>query len=74
MNRITVNESLRAELDAVGEPVEIVDASGRTVGHFLPTLPVGAADHCPYSVADLDRMRHEEGGRPLADIWKSLGG
>jgi hypothetical protein len=73
MNRITVDNSLKAQLDAISEPVEVVDESGRTLGHFLPALPMGASDRCPYSATDIERLRREEGGRPLAEIWKSLG-
>jgi hypothetical protein len=73
MNRIRVNKSLGAKLDAVAEPVEVVDESGRTLGHFLPVPPLGASDGCPYSISELHRMRLEDGGRSLTEIWESLG-
>jgi hypothetical protein len=29
-------------------------------------------DQCPYTADELKRMRQEEGGRPLPEIWRSL--
>ncbi|MFV2067939.1 MAG: hypothetical protein ACC645_13280 [Pirellulales bacterium] len=72
MNRITVNDALRSQLDGIDQPVEVCDAAGQTLGHFVPTAAYDAFDGCPYSTDQLDRMRGEESGRPLAEIWKSL--
>lgn len=30
-------------------------------------------DNCPYSAEELARMRRQEVGRPLSEIWRSLG-
>ena len=30
-------------------------------------------DGCPYSADELARMRRQADGRPLAEIWRSLG-
>lgn len=73
MNRITVDNSLRSELDRLDEPAEIVDQTGRRLGHFVPTAATIASDNCPYSPEDLKQMRSEEGGRTLPDILRSLG-
>ena len=72
MNRITVYDPLRTQLDALDEPVEVVDETGRRLGHFVPAVATTASDDCPYSRDELERMRGEEGGRPLAEILKSL--
>lgn len=72
MNRITVHNSLRSELDRLEEPVEIVDETGRRLGHFVPAAVPIASDNCPYSPEDLKRMRSEESGRSLPDILRSL--
>jgi hypothetical protein len=72
MNRITVDDSLKTQLDGLAEPVEVVDESGRRLGHFVPVLATTASDNSPYSTDELKRMRREEGGRPLAEIWRSL--
>lgn len=73
MNRIIVDDSLKSRLDGVVEPVEVCDADGQMLGHFVPIAALGRPDGCPYSTDELNRMRGEDGGRPLAEIWKSLG-
>jgi hypothetical protein len=73
MNRIMIDNPLKAQLAALIGPVEVVDETGRSLGHFVPTQATIASDECPYSAEELQRMRSEEGGRPLVEIWKSLG-
>lgn len=73
MNRITVDDPLKAQLDGLVGPAEVIDKTGRRLGHFVPAAATLPADGCPYSPEDLQRMRSEEGGRPLEEIWKSLG-
>jgi hypothetical protein len=72
MDRITVDQSLMTQLEGVVAPVEVVDGTGRSLGHFVPR-PTAAHGACPYAPDALAAMRAEEGGRPLAEIWKSLG-
>ncbi|MCY2995391.1 MAG: hypothetical protein NTY19_47135 [Planctomycetota bacterium] len=72
MNQITIDNPLTMQLHSLVEPVELVDANGQRVGHFVPTPPV-VSDECPYSSDELEAMRREQGGRPLTDIWRSLG-
>jgi hypothetical protein len=72
MNRIIVHDPLKTQLDGLDEPVEVVDETGRRLGHFVPAPAVMASDDCPYSSDELERMRGEEGGRPLPEVWKSL--
>ena len=72
MNRITVDSSLKSQLDGLDTPVEVVDETGRKLGHFVPTSTL-SSENCPYSAEELARMHNEQDGRSLADIWKSLG-
>lgn len=72
MNRITVLDPLKQQLDGLAEPVEVVDDQGRRLGHFVPTLATMASDACPYTAEELQRMHSEEGGRALPEIWKTL--
>ena len=72
MNQIMIDNPLTRRLHDLVEPVELVDEGGRRVGHFVPALPV-SADECPYSSEELEVLRGEAGGRPLAEIWNSLG-
>jgi len=73
MNRITVHDPLNTELARLAEPAEVVDETGRRLGHFVPALATMDSGDCPYSGEELERMRREEGGHPLGEIWKSLG-
>jgi hypothetical protein len=36
-------------------------------------LATTASDECPYTPDQLEAMRGEQGGRPLSEVWKSLG-
>jgi hypothetical protein len=73
MNRIVVDSLLKVQLAGFSEPVELVDDVGNRLGHFVPTVARPASDECPYSGEELERMRSEKGGRPLREIWRSLG-
>ncbi len=73
MNRITVHEPLKAELDAAIQPVELIDEAGRRLGHFVPARIAAPGDDCPYSAEELEQMQTQRGGRPLKEIWTSLG-
>jgi len=73
MNRLTVDSPLKARLAGLVWPVEFVDETGRSLGHFVPTQATITSNECPYSAEELAHMRSAEGGRPLAEIWKSLG-
>jgi hypothetical protein len=76
MTQVTINDLIRQTLDQFSEPVELIDASGRLIGQFLPasSLPISRpSDNCPISEEELQRIRSQKGGRPLAEIWKDLG-
>ena len=73
MNQIVVDSSVGSKFQAAILPVEVLDETGRRLGHFVPNRATTAPDDCPYSAEELQRMQGEEGGRPLAAIWKSLG-
>jgi hypothetical protein len=73
MNKIMVEGPMKAQLDGLAVPVEVVDETGRWLGHFVPAAATLAADECPHSPDELERMHVEKGGRTLSEIWKSLG-
>jgi hypothetical protein len=76
MNRVVVDEGLLTKLYGLKGKLEFCDATGRTLGHFLPveetTTPLPESDGCPYTADELQRFQQETGGRPLSEIWKSL--
>ena len=73
MKTIIVSSALRAELNGIDVPVELVDAEGVPVGQFAPRFIRPENDGCPYSEEELAKRSARRGGRPLAEIWKSLG-
>lgn len=72
MNQITVHQPLKGELDAVVQPVELIDESGRRLGHFVPVRTDPLFDNCPYTPAELKQMQSEPGARSLKEIWTSF--
>ncbi|MEX1231144.1 MAG: hypothetical protein WEB58_12940 [Planctomycetaceae bacterium] len=72
MNRIIINEPLKHHLDDAGQPVELVDESGKRFGYFVPLIIAETDDGCPYSPEELSQMQSEPGGRTLKEIWTAL--
>lgn len=77
MTNILVDDILRTKLHDLAEALTLCDETGRAVGHFLPESMyrelVHAALAVPFSQDEVERRRKESGGRPLSEIWKSLG-
>lgn len=77
MDRITLDDNLRTKLNGLSSPVAVCDESGQIIGHFLSDefykkLMYAWLLSQPVD-EELEQARHETGGRPLAEIWKSLG-
>jgi hypothetical protein len=68
-----VSDAMKTELDGLFAPVELIDRTGMPLGQFVPQFVKLQDDGCPYSEGELEQARAEHGGRPLAEIWKSLG-
>jgi hypothetical protein len=79
MSKYVLDPDLRAKLNGLNEQIEFCDESGKTLGRFVPEEEYRRMQYalaealCPYSQEELERMRQEKGGRPLADLWKELG-
>jgi len=77
MPELIVDDTLGSKLDTCETPVELRDKAGRLLGHFYPVRHTKTIsrpeDGCPHNEDELVAMRNETGGRPLAEIWKSLG-
>lgn len=75
MNRVVVDESVRAKLWNV-EEVELCDESGQKIGHFLSDDLYRRLlyDWANAQITDeeLERRRRQPGGRTLAEIWGRL--
>lgn len=72
MNQIMVHSPLNAQLAGLSGPVEVLDEAGHRLGHFVPAQATIVSDDCPYSSEGLARMRSEQGGHSLPEIWKAL--
>jgi hypothetical protein len=79
MTQVIADETLRAKLNGCRQEIEVLDEAGKPLGHFVPEaeykklLYAWVMSQCPYTPEDFERFRKERGGRPLAEIWKSLG-
>jgi hypothetical protein len=79
MSKITLDATWGATMNNFNEPVELCDANGKVIGHFLPgdayrkLLYQLAESQCPYSAEQLQAMRQQTGGKPLTKVWESLG-
>jgi hypothetical protein len=76
MLKVILDASTRAKLHNLDDLLELQDESGQVLGHFLPLnhrangsgLPAS-----PHSDEEIELLRQQKGGRPLAEIWKTLG-
>jgi hypothetical protein len=77
MTKLTLDPQLREKLNELQEQIEVCDENGQTVGHFVPKdfymQLVYAWLNTQVTDEELERAAQEPGGRPLAEIWKSLG-
>ena len=76
MTVLIADASLPDRLKALKEPARVVDDTGRTIGVFQPfeVAPPGvAAARSPYTVEQLQELRQQAGGLPLAEVLKQLG-
>ena len=77
MGKITLDEALRSKLNGLTEELEVCDETGRQVGFFLPRAVyqemLASWSRTWVSDEELACLSLQTGGRPLAEIWKSLG-
>ena len=74
MVRLTIDKSLEAKLLQDAEPLELCDAVGRVIGHFIPLADPSRylGVESPTPAEELDRRSREETGRPLTEILRGL--
>jgi hypothetical protein len=79
MVKITLDNDLRGKLNGLNEPLEVCDETGHTVGRFLPAAMYDDLWYAALAAKtgepkeELRCSHAEQGGRTLAEIWKSLG-
>jgi hypothetical protein len=74
MTRIVVDPVILEKMCQLREPLEISDASGQVLGHFLPQHDAERyrRTRIPFDEEQLAAFEQEPGGRPLADILSDL--
>jgi hypothetical protein len=78
MTEVTLDCNTIAQLKDAQEYLKLRDASGRTLGYFLPAdrskLSVIFGVMSPYSRDEIERRYREgsENARPLADFWAEM--
>lgn len=81
MSQIVVKGEMSDTLAAISGEADLVDESGRLLGHFIRVAPDTdpqkidwpRADFPAISEEEIQRRRKQSCGRTLAEIWKSLG-
>jgi hypothetical protein len=73
MTRLIVDASLPDKLPHLLQPVELCDATGRVIGHFVPQLDPTQYNLEPQiSEAELDRREQEEESYTTAEVLAYL--
>ena len=52
MNQIAISQPLTSQLENLVAPVEVIDETGRPLGHFVPRSARHDRDDCPFSQAE----------------------
>ena len=72
MTQLILDASALVILPKLTESVEILDESGKTLGLFHPVDQQDTSPS-PHSREELEQLRLQRTGRPLADILAELG-
>jgi hypothetical protein len=76
MSKITVDEPLKAQLTGLDQPIEMIDQSGKPLGHFLPAKVyhdlVYALAFAEVDEEELEERRREPGGVSTAEALAYL--
>ncbi len=77
MTKVLIDAETLVKLHNLDAPLEVCDASGRTLGYFhplaAPAASGGRSIRSPLSDEELQSRRQQRTGRPLAEILDRLG-
>jgi hypothetical protein len=77
MTQVQVDQALLQKLGGMNESVELCDANGKILGHYLPEAEykkiLYGSIHIPYSDEEIARRRAQTGGCSLREIWDRVG-
>jgi hypothetical protein len=74
MTSVVVDPATLVRLTHVGHTVELTDAAGHVVGHFIPAIDPQTRQAMMPDISEEELRRREQqgGGRPLKDILRDL--
>ena len=76
MQKVTLDQSLRAKLNGLTTQIELCDDAGQTIGYFLPAewhrQLLYAWAKAQVTDEELEQARQEPGGSSLAEILEKL--
>jgi hypothetical protein len=73
MTKIMVDADTQAKLHAPDGLLEVCDASGQTLGYFVPAGKNGGAPaRSPFSDEEIQKRRQQRVGKPLSEILARL--
>jgi len=77
MTRLVIDAQTWASLSGRNELLELCDASGRVLAYYQPAFRVGTVEagkiRSPYTNEEIEELRHQTGGRTLAEFWREQG-
>lgn len=60
MPKIVIDAALRGQLQAITQPVELCDDSGRVLGRFVPAVELSQGDRVGPQVSDEELRRRSQ--------------
>ncbi len=75
--RLVIDAQTWASLRGKSRLLELCDPSGRTLAYYEPAIRVGVIEggkvRSPYTDDEIEELRHQSRGKPLAEFWKEQG-
>ena len=77
MTRLVIDTQTWANLSGQNGLLELCDPAGRKLAYYQPAIRVGVVEggkvRSPYTDEEIEELRHQTGGRTLAEFWKEHG-
>ncbi len=77
MTRVVIDAQTWANLRDQNGLLELCDSSGQTLAYYQPAVRVGRVEggkiRSPYTDEEIEKLRHQTGGKTLAEFWKEQG-
>ena len=60
MTKVIIDDSIRTKLHNLSQPLELCDASGRVLGHFVPTPDLSEYEGLEPQITEEELRRREQ--------------